>query len=753
MRKAIFGNLALLLAPAMILLSGCGGLVHARPSNDAFSISPGAAAIDTSCTGCNAVNAHGKAVLQFAATLTGGGAAEVLWAVSGGDRTAGAGTIDPSGRYAPPAYLTADRVQVLVTATLASDPSLTAAAVLDLTPGFLQPLTPENAALGANGSVTISGVLAEAGGSTAISFALARTPGGAPEAAASALGALTPASCQHSSQSYTVCSVTYTAPPTVASTGAAYVVATVQNYGLGPAARVAAPVLLNTAGVTSNPAAHQAQMPTTVFLGASGSNNSDYDTKGNRVQDCCGGTLGALVEDSTGRNYILSNNHVLARSDHAAYGDAIVQPGLIDNNCAPLGVNSGIAPVATLTGWLPLAAKSTNADAALALVTSRTVDTSGSILELGARQPDGTLAAAPPGVTSSGGKGETASLALRVAKSGRTTGLTCGSVTALDLDITVDYYEDCAETRPYLTKTFTRQIGLSGNAFSDAGDSGALVVDAANAEPVGLFFAGGLDSAGVTQGVATPAPELLSELDALSGGISYSYVGAADHPVSCLSYGDSAISSAQELSLSPAENARLRSALAEAHALLNPSAGVLGVAAGKSSDHPGEAALIVYVDEALNPVLPSTFAGVRTLPIAASAYAVAFGLAPHAPPHNAAIALSSAALAQAIAVKQSAAAALLRRNPAFFAVGVGQSLDNLREAALIIYVDRRRIPAQLPALVHGLRARYIFMDRMHVTRSWAAPSSAPRCLPHPAQDPPGSFDPRDLLRTLRLKLN
>jgi len=85
-----------------------------------------------------------------------------------------------------------------------------------------------------------------------------------------------------------------------------------------------------------------------------------------------------------------------------------------------------------------------------------------------------------------GGKGEAAALELVVAKSGRTTGLTCGSISALALDVTVDYYLDCAETKPYLTKTFTNQLAISGNQFSDAGDSGSLVVDAANAEPVGL---------------------------------------------------------------------------------------------------------------------------------------------------------------------------------------------------------------------------------------------------------------------------
>ena len=89
-------------------------------------------------------------------------------------------------------------------------------------------------------------------------------------------------------------------------------------------------------------------------------------------------------------------------------------------------------------------------DAAIAQVESGAVNSSGAILELGARQANGTLAAAPPGVSSTGGKGETASLDMTVAKSGRTTGLTCASVSALSLDVQVSYYTDCAETKPYL---------------------------------------------------------------------------------------------------------------------------------------------------------------------------------------------------------------------------------------------------------------------------------------------------------------
>jgi hypothetical protein len=402
-----------------------------------------------------------------------------------------------------------------------------------------------------------------------------------------------------------------------------------------------------------------------------------------------------------------------------------------------------------LSGWLPLSSKQTNADAAIAQVTSRAVDSSGSILELGGRQADGTLAAAPPGVSSTSGRGEAATLDLQVAKSGRTTGLTCGSISALDVDVTVDYFLDCAETRPYLTKSFTHQLGMSGNQFSDAGDSGALVVDAANAEPVGLYFAGGTDILGVSQGVANPATDVLKELSELTGG-SYTFVGAADHAVSCISYGDNTIAAAQARTLNDAETARAQQALAQARMLVNSAAGVLGVATGKSSDHPGEAAVILYTDESRTVNAPSTVDGVRTVVIPTTARAVAYGSAPQTPFESYASSLSGAVLAQAVAIKNQAAANLMRQNPAFFGVGVGQSLDSPREAALVIYMDRNRIPAQLPVTVDGLRVRYIAMDRLHVTRSYeAAAPSRLHCTAHT----PARFDLLNAARSLNLKLN
>jgi len=742
-RRHFFRHFPLLLAPALLLAAGCGGLVTAKSSNSVFAITPGAGSIDTNCTGCNAANAQGGLVHQFTATLASSGAAKVTWSVFGGDAVSGPGSINSSGQYTPPSFLTADRAEVVVTATLEADPDIRASAVLSVTPGFLQPLTPENAALGANGSVTITGILAEAGGATGIHFTLADSATGQ----SGGQGSLSAASCQRESQAFTSCSVTYTAPALVQSTGTTYVVASVT----GSSSRTSTVVLVNAAGVTSNPASHQGQLTASMLLGSSGGNNSDYDTRGNQIVDCCSGTLGALIEDASKRQYLLSNNHVLARSDHANVGVTIVQPGLIDNNCSPLGDGAGVEPVASLTGWLPLRSKLTNADAAIAQVTSRAVDPAGRIMELGGKRADGALTAAAPGISSTGGKGEGAWLDQKVAKSGRTTGLTCGGVSVVDLDVTVDYYFDCAETRHYLSKTFTHQIGVSGNQFSDAGDSGALVVDAGNAEPVGLYFAGGTDSSGVSQGVASPAYDVLNELSAqVGGGTSYTFVGTADHAVSCLSYGNNTIAAAQGRALSYAETARAQQALAQARMLVSSSAGILGVAASKSSDHPGEAAVILYTDENRTVNVPATVDGVRTQAVPTTARAVAWGSAPQAPLEAGSVSLPSSALAQAVAVKNQAAVGLMRKTPAFFGVGVGQSLDNPKEAVLVIYVDRNRLPAQLPATVDGLRTRYVVMDRLHVTRSYATPAQR-HCMAHTPSSHPELLDPLSLLRP-RLKL-
>src|SRR5258708_1965023 len=114
-----------------------------------------------------------------------------------------------------------------------------------------------------------------------------------------------------------------------------------------------------------------------IILGTTGGNAKDSSTSGNTIT-CCGGTLGSLVQRN-GAFYILSNNHVLARSDSAAIGDNIIQPGLPDSNCNP---NSATV-VAHLSQFVRLETAGTNVDAARAQIHLRAVETNGTISSVG----------------------------------------------------------------------------------------------------------------------------------------------------------------------------------------------------------------------------------------------------------------------------------------------------------------------------------------------------------------------------------
>jgi hypothetical protein len=162
------------------------------------------------------------------------------------------------------------------------------------------------------------------------------------------------------------------------------------------------------------------------------------------------------------------------------------------------------------------------------------------------------------------------------------------------------------------------------------------------------------------------------------------------------------------------------------------------------------AAVIVYVDPSKNASVPPSIDGVRTEVIPTSAQAVAIGSAPQSLLQAGPVpSLQAAVLHQAIVNQQQIASQLMKQNPAFFGVGVGQSLDNPKEAALVIYVDRTQVPAQLSPTINGLRTRYIIMERLHVTRSYlTATPSRSRCIAHSIASHAGSAD---LLKTNKLR--
>jgi hypothetical protein len=297
-------------------------------------------------------------------------------------------------------------------------------------------------------------------------------------------------------------------------------------------------------------------------------------------------------------------------------------------------------------------------------------------------------------------------------------------VDAIDSSVKVSYYKDAAGTQFYVSKTYTNQIGMPGNYFSDAGDSGSLVVDTANAQAVGLFYAGSIGtSTQPGESFAQPIGEVLTDLSQFSqapSGTTFTIVGGSPHTVNCLNY-DSNTATASATVSSAQMTAARTAAAQQGAAIVDASKGILGVAAGKSLDQPGQAAVLVYVDQSRtgSVAVPQNIAGLPTRIIPTTASAVASGTAPTTSSITPGIHLPQAMLEVAKTVHKQNAAQLMS-DPAFFGVGVTQSQDNPSEAALMIFIDRTRTPQSKPATVGGLRVRYRTMNPIKVNYSAAA---------------------------------
>jgi S1-C subfamily serine protease len=211
------------------------------------------------------------------------------------------------------------------------------------------------------------------------------------------------------------------------------------------------------------------------------------------------GTLGGFLRpateepDDSSALYLLSNNHVLADENRAQVGDVILQPGSYDG---------GVQPddrVATLESFVPVEPEAVNTvDCAMARVDD---DVAVDVARLG---DDAVLA----GVTDLVESGED-----RVTKTGRTTGLTEGRVTAFELDNVVVGYD-----RGNLRFDNQLEIESATDApFSQGGDSGSLIVTASDRLAAGLLFAGsdqgGRGDAGLTY--ANPITAVTDALDAI----------------------------------------------------------------------------------------------------------------------------------------------------------------------------------------------------------------------------------------------
>lgn len=250
-------------------------------------------------------------------------------------------------------------------------------------------------------------------------------------------------------------------------------------------------------GQGDNGPEHQAIQTPPISFGTSGGNIYDYSRK-----YCCSGTIGALVQKGS-TYYILSNNHILARTNMGEIGEEISQPGLIDYNCAAYQI------VAHLSDFEPIsfARRTTNVvDAAIAEIVPMEVRMNGDILDIG--QISGSTVQPTIG--------------LAVQKSGRTTGHTLGEIAAIDVTVSVNYSSRCGSRRARKA-TFVNQILINDTGFSAGGDSGSLILDRASLpHAVGLLFAGS-----ETATICNPIDDVLYALgvslvgtDSIAGGSS-----------------------------------------------------------------------------------------------------------------------------------------------------------------------------------------------------------------------------------------
>lgn len=303
--------------------------------------------------------------------------------------------------------------------------------------------------------------------------------------------------------------------------------------------------------------------------------NLNFGVSGGNVNDitkrfCCSGTLGALVTFN-GIDYVLSNNHVLGLSGGAGVGDDISQPGLIDNNCRISTV------VADFTAAPPIGS---NVDAAVAQLRPGLMSASGAIEDIGV--PSSTTVNPAVG--------------MNVAKSGRTTGFTTGTISSTNTSVSVQYQAGCGQGKKFVV-SYTNQVVINSSTFSAGGDSGSLIVtNNSTHNPVALLFAG---SSSTT--IGNPINEVLAKVGAALGGGPATFGGSAPVHGRGLKLGNQGmepfIPGVSQLRELPQQAANRALAVLEQHrANLMFQPGVIGAGVGAASDDNLDAAIVVYVD-------------------------------------------------------------------------------------------------------------------------------------------------------------
>jgi hypothetical protein len=246
--------------------------------------------------------------------------------------------------------------------------------------------------------------------------------------------------------------------------------------------------LVSLAVADGPPVSHMEQQKPLAKLGVSGSNPSET------ALACGAGTLGAILQDDKKAQYILSNAHVLAPLHEddptQSKGDAVYHAGVLDTPPPTCTAARGAIVAEVAYGVaINFGALGNRVDAAVAKIVDdqRLIKTTGDVLDIG---PVGQPKATTNKLLGTG-----------VKKSGRTSGLTFGTIISINDTQIISYTErdDKGMLAPK-PATFGGLIAIAPRPaagkspvafFSGPGDSGSLVVsDDDKNQPIGLLFGG-----------------------------------------------------------------------------------------------------------------------------------------------------------------------------------------------------------------------------------------------------------------------
>jgi hypothetical protein len=204
------------------------------------------------------------------------------------------------------------------------------------------------------------------------------------------------------------------------------------------------------------------------------------------------------------------------------------------------------------------------------------------------------------------------SVGLGVAKSGRTTGFTTGTIASINTSVSVQYQKGCNQGKKF-TVSYTNQVVINSSTFSAGGDSGSLIVtNNTSHNPVALLYAG---SSSTT--IGNPIGEVLTKLGtALGRTFSFGSGGGGGGGHAGIGQGggrQAFIPGLAGLMQLPQHAADRASAVLEVHRTsLMFTPGVIGAGVGASNRADGEAAIVIYVDKdsANRPNLPDSIDGI-----------------------------------------------------------------------------------------------------------------------------------------------